>query len=467
MDWDTTGNLIIEGDNLEVLKLLQKSYAGKVKLIYIDPPYNTGKDFIYPDDFQDSIKNYLEITGQVDSRGNTLTSNTEASGRFHTNWLNMMYPRLKIARNLLMPSGIIFMTIDDVELGNLKTLCNEIFGEENFIAHIAWEKRYTRSNNTDGFTSVIDHVLMFGKSEEAQPQLMDRDAEADARYENPDNDPRGAWKPIPFSNPLSPEERPNLAYTIVNPVTGERIKPKRKAWRSSEEVFNRYVEEKRVWWGKDGSSSVPNIKRFLSEVRQGMTPINLWSHEFAGHTDQANGEIKALFGDKVFDTPKPLLLVQRMLELLTTASESHVVLDFFAGSGTTGHAVFRQNLKDSGNRRFILIQMPEAIASELPASKAGFTNITQITKERIRRAGKQIHDEVPMFGGDLGFRVFKLASSNIRAWEPNRDDLARTLEESIEHLKTDRTGVDILFELLLKLGLDLTMRSRNGPLSER
>ena len=456
VDWDTTRNLIIEGDNLEVLKLLQKSYSGKVKLIYIDPPYNTGSDFVYPDDFRDNIKNYLELTGQTDGEGRKISSNTEASGRFHTDWLNMMYARLKVARNLLMPSGVMFITIDDVELSNLRKICDEVFGEENFIAQIEWEKRYTRSNNTDGFTSVIDHVLMYGKSEDAKPQLMDRDEAADARYENPDDDPRGPWKPIPFSNPLSPEERPNLAYTIVNPLTGERITPTRKAWRSSQEVFNRHVKENRVWWGKDGTSSVPNIKRFLSEVRQGMTPINLWSHEFAGHTDQANAEIKDIFGDKVFDTPKPLLLIQRMLELSTDASTSQLVLDFFAGSGTTGHAVIAQNIKDGGNRRFILVQMPEVILPSLPARKAGFNDVADITKERIRRAGKQLKERNQLFAGDVGFRVFKLASSNIRAWEPNRDDLPSTLEESVEHLKTDRTEQDILFELLLKLGIDLT-----------
>ena len=457
VDWDTTRNIMIEGDNLEVLKLLQKSYAGKVKLIYIDPPYNTGQDFIYPDNFQDNIKNYLELTGQVDSNGNRHSSNTEASGRFHTDWLNMMYPRLKLARNLLMPNGVIFITIDDVELSNLRKACDEVFGEENFIAQIEWQKRYTRSNNTDGFTSVIDHILMFGKSDEAKPQLIDREEKADARYENPDGDPRGPWKAIPFSNPLSPEERPNLAYTIVHPTTGERITPTRKAWRSSEEVFVRYVRENRVWWGKDGSSRVPSIKRFLSEVRQGMTPINLWSHEFAGHTDQANAEIKAVFGDKVYDTPKPLLLIQRMLELSTSPHDSQIVLDFFAGSGTTGHAVFSQNLKDSGNSRFILVQMPQSISPELPARKAGFTNITDITKERVRRAAKHIREENQIFAGDLGFRVFKLASSNILAWEPDRENLPETLEASVEHLKTDRSEGDILFELLLKLGLDLSV----------
>lgn len=465
VDWDTTQNLIIEGDNLEVLKLLQKSYSGKVKLIYIDPPYNTGNDFVYPDDYRDNIKNYLDITGQTDGQGQKLSSNTEASGRFHTDWLNMMYPRLKLARNLLRSDGVLFVTIDDVELSNLRRLIDEIFGEENFIAQIEWQKRYTRSNNTDGFTSVVDHILMFGKSDEAKPQLLDRDDAADARYENPDNDPRGPWKPIPFSNPLSPEERPNLAYTIVNPSTGERITPKRKAWRSSEEVFNRHLKENRVWWGKDGSSSVPNIKRFLSEVRQGMTPINLWTHEYAGHTDQANAEIKAIFGDKVFDTPKPVQLIQRMLELSTDPNDSQIVLDFFAGSGTTGHAVLKQNIKDSGNRRFVLIQLPEPISPELPASKAGFSDIASITRERLRRVGKSIREENPLFAGDLGFRAFTLTSSNIRAWEPNRDDLPSTLQDSVDHLKTNRTEDDILFELLVKLGLDLNLAIEHKTIS--
>jgi adenine-specific DNA-methyltransferase len=461
VNFDETENLIIEGDNLEVLKLLQKSYQGKVKMIYIDPPYNTGNDFIYPDNYSESLQTYLEYTGQVDNEGRKFSNNTETDGRFHSKWLNMMYPRLYLARNLLREDGAIFITIDDVELSNLKKLCDEIFGEENFIAQIEWQKRYTRSNNTDGFTSVIDHVLMFGKSDNAMPQLMDRGEDADARYENPDDDPRGPWKAIPFTNPLSPEERPNLAYSITNPITGERGTPKRKAWRSSEEVFNRHVRENRVWWGKNGSSKVPSIKRFLSEVRQGMTPINLWSHEFAGHTDQANAEIKNLFDDKVFDTPKPLLLIQRMLELSTSSVGSDLVLDFFAGSGTTAHAVLNQNLKDGGNRRFILVQMPEFISPELPASKAGFSDIAEITIERIRRAGKQIIDQNKIFAGDLGFRVLKLATSNFNVWSAatestTPDSLAQQLALHIDHIQKGRTSEDLLYEILLKSGFPPT-----------
>ncbi len=472
VDWDKTQNLMIEGDNLEVLKLLQKSYAGKIKVIFIDPPYNTGGDFVYEDDFQDNIRNYLELTGQVGEGGKKITSNTETSGRFHTDWLNMMYPRLKLARNLLTDDGTIFITIDDNEVDNLRKLCSEIFGEENFVAQIEWQKRYTRSNNTDDFTSVIDHLVVYRKSDRFKPQLMERDEEANARYQNPDNDPRGAWKAIPFLNPLSPEERPNLAYTIKHP-SGRVIKPKKKAWRSEEAVWNRLVEEKRVWWGTEGDSEIPNIKRFLTEVRQGMTPINFWDYQFAGHTDIANQELKELFEDKVFDTPKPTKLIQRVLQLAAAPDESITILDFFAGSGTTGHAVYDLNLNDGGHRRFVLVQLPE------PTDKPGYPTIADITKERLRRAAKKTRAAWesqqakaaaaepdllnPNSGGqnteapDLGFRVFKLASSNIQAWSPDRDRLAETLEASVEHLKTDRTESDILFELLLKLGLDLTV----------
>ncbi len=344
VDWETTQNLVIEGDNLEVLKLLQKSYAGKVKLIYIDPPYNTGKDFVYPDDFRDSIRNYQGITGQVGEGGRKLSSNTEASGRFHTDWLNMMYPRLRLARNLLREDGVIFVSIDDNEVQNLRALLNEIFGEENFVAQVEWQKRYTRSNNTDDFTSVIDHICIYQKSDSFKVNLLARDEAANARFTNPDNDPRGSWKATPFLNQVAPERRPNLCYPIRNPNTGKISNPDKKAWRYERTVFERLLAEDRLYWGKDGTRDVPDIKTFLSEVRAGMTPINFWSHQYAGHTDQANREIKDRFGDKVFDTPKPVLLVQRMLEHGTEGED--LVVDFFAGSGTTGDAVMVQNASD-------------------------------------------------------------------------------------------------------------------------
>jgi adenine-specific DNA-methyltransferase len=460
-DWDNTQNLMIEGDNLEVLKLLQKSYAGKVKVIYIDPPYNTGNDFVYPDDFQDSIKNYLELTGQIDGAAK-VSSNTEASGRFHTDWLNMIYPRLRVARSLLREDGVIFITIDDGELPRLRLILDDVFGEENFVAQVEWQKRYTRSNNTDDFTSVIDHVCIYQKSDAFAVKLLKRDDVANARFTNPDNDPRGPWKATPFLNQVAPERRPNLCYPIRNPKTGTVVTPERKAWRYERRVFETLLAEDRLYWGKDGTRDVPDIKTFLSEVRQGMTPINLWTHEYASHTDQANREIKELFGEKVFDTPKPTLLIQRMLEHADDGDG--IVMDFFAGTGTTAHAVMKQNAADAGSRRYILVQIPESLHPENTGQKAAADfcdtigrprNIAELTKERLRRAAKTIRDETPMFGGDLGFRAFRLDSSNIRAWEPERENLDQALLESVEHLKRDRSEVDVLYELLLKLGLDL------------
>ena len=471
VNFATTENLIIEGDNLEVLKLLQKSYLGKVKMIYIDPPYNTGNDFIYPDNYSESLQTYLEYTGQVDAEGKRFSTNTEADGRYHSKWLNMMYPRLYLARNLLRDDGAIFITIDDKEVDNLRKCCYEIFGEENFVAQIEWQKRYTRSNNTDDFTSVIDHVLVFARSDKFYPQLFEREDEANARYQNPDNDERGPWKAIPFLNPLSPEERPNLAYEITLP-SGRTIQPKRKAWRSEESVWKRLVEEKRVWWGKDGESEIPNIKRFLSEVRQGMTPINLWSYEFAGHTDSANLEIKELFGDKVFDTPKPTRLVQRMMQLAASSTEECLVLDFFAGSGTTAHAVLDLNKQDGGHRRFILVQLPE------PTNRKDYSTIAEITKERVRRVINKLNKEdegkldwKSEGKEDRGFRAFKLAESNFKPWNASLPHEAKALEGQLElhvdHIRKGRSQDDILYEILLKSGFPLTTPVETVVLAEK
>ena len=420
VEWGTTQNVMIEGDNLEVLKLLQKSYSGRVKLIYIDPPYNTGNDFVYPDDFQDSVRNYLELTGQLED-GRRITSNTDASGRFHTGWLSMMYPRLALARRLLRDDGVLFVTIDDSEAPRLRQLLDEIFGEENFVTQVEWQKRYTRSNNTDDFTSVVDHICVYQRSAAFAVNLLKRDDAANARFTNPDNDPRGPWKATPFLNQVAPERRPNLCYPIRNPKTGTVSHPDKKAWRYERSMFEKLLGDNRLYWGKDGTRNVPDIKTFLSEVRQGMTPINLWTHEYASHTDQANREIKEFFGEKVFDTPKPIRLVQRMLEHGT--DDGGLVLDFFAGSGTTGHAVLAQNAVDTGRRRYILVQLPEPLDPEDRTQKAAADfcdgigrprNIAELTKERLRRAAKKLKDDNPMFTADLGFRVFKLDSSCIR-----------------------------------------------------
>lgn len=473
VDWDTTQNLMIEGDNLEVLKLLQKSYAGKVKLIYIDPPYNTGKDFVYPDDFQDNIRNYLELTGQVDGEGRKISSNTEASGRFHTDWLNMMYPRLKLARNLLRNDGVLFVSIDDGELGNLQAMLSEIFGEENFQANISWQKRYTRSNNTVDFTTVVEHLLAYSKTEEFIVNLLERTREADARYSNPDDDPRGPWKGASFLNPATPAQRPNLCYPIRNPNTGAVTNPTTNAWRRSHDEFQKLLSEGRLYWGSDGTQAVPVIKMFLSEARN-ITPINFWEHGYAGNTDDGTRELRELLGEKVFDNPKPIRLIERIIEHGCDADS--IVLDFFAGSGTTGNAVVRRNLADRGTRRYILVQLPEPLdpANKDQKSAADYCdklgkprNIAELTKERLRRLAKQIQEDQALFTADVGFRVFRLDSSNIRAWQPDRADLHQTLLASVEHLKGDRTTNDVLYELLLKLGLDLCVRIEQKTIAEK
>jgi adenine-specific DNA-methyltransferase len=448
VDWETTQNLMIEGDNLEVLKLLQKSYAGKVKLIYIDPPYNTGKDFVYPDNFQDNIRNYLELTGQLDSNGYKISSNTESSGRFHTDWLNMMYPRLKLAKSLLSDSGAIFISIDDGEAATLKLLCGEIFGEENFVACIAWQKAYSPANDKKGIDAVHDFLLVYRKSDAFQVNLLPRTDKANALYTNPDNDPRGPWK---AENSTRGEHRDYAFFPITTPSGREVFPAQGRSWVFTKEDLPKLIAEGLLWFGKDGSSK-PSIKSFLSEVKQGLTPTTWWGHEDAGHNDEAKKELKHLLPEGLpFQTPKPTRLIQRAALLATSTGSKDIILDFFAGSGTAGQAIYDLNKKDMGDRRYILIQLPEQTGD------TRYSTIAEITKERLRRAAKRIREESPMFAGDLGFRVFKLASSNIRTWEPNRDDLPKTLEESIDHLKTDRTEQDILFELLLKLGLDLTV----------
>jgi adenine-specific DNA-methyltransferase len=461
VEWDTTRNLMIEGDNLEVLKLLQKSYADKVRLIYIDPPYNTGNDFIYPDDFQDNIKNYLQLTGQADSDGNKITSNTDASGRFHTDWLNMMYPRLKLARNLLRQDGCIFISIDDNEIDNLRKLCDEIFGPENFIATVIWQKVFSPKNTAAYFSEDHDYIVVYAKQKDGwEPQLLPRSEEAVARYSNPDNDPRGPWMSgaIQARNYYSKGQ-----YEVTSPAGKKYSNPKGTYWRYSFERFQELDRENRIWWGeaKDG---VPRLKRFISEVKGGVVPQTLWKYEDVGHTQEAKEELLKYVEfentENILNSVKPTRLLRNVLRIGTSSDSEDIVLDFFAGSGPTGHAAFVQNSEDGGKRRFILVQLPEP----LPKPEKGAATIADLAKSRIKnvaksllegKAGKLKLDDNGKL--DLGFRVFKLASSNIRAWEPNRDDLPATLEESIDHLKSDRTEQDILFELLLKLGLDLTV----------
>lgn len=446
VDWDTTQNLMIEGDNLEVLKLLQKSYAGKVKLIYIDPPYNTGNDFVYPDNFQDNIKNYLELTGQVEG-GQKISSNTEVSGRFHTDWLNMIYPRLRLARSLLHADGVIFVSIGDREVHHLRDVLDEVFGAENFVATVIWEKADSPRNTARQFSEDHDFLLVYSARPEWAPSRLPRTDEANSIYSNPDKDTRGDWIPgDPFANkPYSKGQ-----YTITGPTGRQFAPPPGRYWRVSEEKLRELDADGRVWWGPTKDAR-PSIKRFLSEVAD-LTPRTLWKKEDVGSNRTSKNELRTLFPDsESFDTPKPTKLIDRMLRLATDSDGGDLVLDFFAGSGTTGHAVYNLNVEDGGNRRFILVQLPEPLEN-----KAGqLATISDITRERLRRAGKSLSKAYPLFKGDLGFRAFRLGASNIRAWNPNPADLEQTLFSYQDHLADGRTEADVLYELLLKRGLDL------------
>lgn len=444
VDWDSTQNLMIEGDNLEVLKLLQKSYAGKVKLIYIDPPYNTGSDFVYPDDFQDNIKNYLELTGQVEG-GRKISSNTEASGRFHTDWLNMMYPRLRLARNLLRDDGVICISIDDTEVANLRKVCDDVFGEENHLATIVWQKRYVSNVTAQWLSDMHDFILVYARARAAvKVNSWARTDEQLEAYKNPDNDARGKWRAQDLS-----ASKPYAAgqFTIEGPTGLTFDPPPNRFWRCNRETFDAWRADGRIWWGVNGDAR-PMLKAFLSESKGGITPHTWWEHEFAGHNKEATLEVKQLFdGDAPFDTPKPVRLMRRLIEVFCSSDE--LVLDFFGGSGAFGHGVWEFNAHSDARLRFILVQLPE------PTAREDYATIADITRERLRRAGQQIRESSPLFAGDLGFRAFRLDSSNIRAWDPDRADLDQALLESMEHLRTGRTEEDVLYELLLKLGLDL------------
>ncbi|MEI8372181.1 MAG: site-specific DNA-methyltransferase [Planctomycetota bacterium] len=459
VNFDSTENLIVEGDNLEVLKLLQKSYLGTVKMIYIDPPYNTGNDFIYPDNYTESLQTYLEYTGQVDAEGRKFGTNTDADGRFHSKWLNMMYPRLYLARNLLREDGVLFITIDDTEVASLRHIANDIFGEENFVANVVWQKKYAVSSDTKGIPPLHDHILVFQKSSAFTPRLLPRTEKQDAIYKSLDNDPRGLWRP---DNLTRNEFRERDCYPITSPKTGKVFyPPKGSSWRHPREEVERMIADNRIWFGIDGNSR-PAPKRFLSEVRQGIVGSAWWPFSEVGHNDESKKELQKLFDEESpFDTPKPVRLVRRMLELTSTPDSLDIILDFFAGSGTTAHAVLDQNKQDGGNRKFILVQLPE------PTGGKDYPTIADITKERVRRAIKGLNDEdkekLNLSGSeklDRGFRVFKLDQSNFTTWDAgikhDPDILERQLELHVDHIRDERTPDDLLYELLLKSGFPLT-----------
>jgi len=467
VDWESTKNLFIEGDNLEVLKLLRKSYAGKVKMIYIDPPYNTGKDFIYPDDFRDGIRNYLELTGQVDGEGRKLETNSEASGRYHTDWLNMMYPRLKVARELLREDGVIFISIDDGEIKQLRCLCDELFGEENFVVPIIWQKRVTPENRR-AFSFEHDYIVCYARSAEIfthTRRLLPLTEEARSRYRNPDNDPRGDWLSVPAIAQAGHGTKSQF-YELTAPDGRVLNPPSGCCWRYTEERMKDAIADNRIWFGFDGGNA-PRIKNFLSESKQGLTPSTIWPAKIVGANEDAKKEVKKIFDENVlFDNPKPTGLIEQMQSIASEEHNSDIILDFFAGSGTTGHSVMKKNFADGGNRKYILVQLPEKIEIDNKEQNEaaryceiiGKSNtIAELTKERIRRAAQKIRSENPETTADLGFRVFKLDSSNIKAWHPDASDLEATIDAHIEHLVPGRTAEDILYEVLLKLGLELSV----------
>ncbi|MBX3668508.1 MAG: site-specific DNA-methyltransferase [Rhodocyclaceae bacterium] len=468
VDWDTTQNLMIEGDNLEVLKLLQKSYAGKVKLIYIDPPYNTGKDFVYPDNFQDNIKNYLELTGQVEG-GQKISSNTEASGRFHTDWLNMMYPRLKLARNLLKDNGFIFVSIDDGEAENLRRLCDDVFGEENFVAQLVWKSRVSEDTRAKtGVSTDHEYIVCYSRGDQVALRGSEKDVE---KFSNSDNDPRGPWRSADLTGLATKESRPNLHYDLIDPKTGINYGCPPKGWRYEKATMSQKITEGRILFPSNGDGR-PRHKLFLNEMRSLYKNMSSVITEFS--TADGTRDVNNLLGPGVFSFPKPTGLVASIIEQATEPED--IVLDFFAGSGTSGHATLLRNSADSSSRRFMLVQLPEPLDPATADQKvaADFCDkigkprtIAELTKERLRRAAAKLKADNPMFTGDAGFRVFKLDHSNIRAWNPNPADLEASLFAHQDHLVDGRSESDVLYELLLKLGLDLCVPIERRSIADR
>lgn len=453
-DWDNTENLYIEGDNLEVLKLLQNSYFNKVKMIYIDPPYNTGNDFIYIDDFAQNIDEYEEAKGSFDEEGNRLFKNTDTNGRFHSDWCSMIYPRLVLARNLLADDGVIFISIDDNEQENLKKICDEVFGEKNFIAQIIWERAYAPVNLKKHFSENHDYIICYAKDiDKAICNGLPRASEANDRYSNPDNDPRGIWKSDNLS--VGPIVQSKI-YEIITPGGRKVLPPEGYCWRLSKEKFKEFVKDNRIWFGKDGNN-VPSIKRFLTEVKQSITPMTIWKYSEVGHSQDAKQNLKKLFdGKSFFDYPKSVELIKRCIQLYS--NESSIIIDFFSGSATTAHAVMQLNAEDGGKRKFIMVQLPEETDEKSEAFKAGYKNICEIGKERIRRAGEKIKEEAGLNGQDLdiGFRVLKLDSSNMKDIYYSADEYDQGMLENMQsNTKEDRTNLDLLFGCLVDWGLEL------------
>jgi adenine-specific DNA-methyltransferase len=460
VNFDTSENLIIEGDNLEVLKLLQKSYHGRVKMIYIDPPYNTGNEFIYPDNYREGLDDYLRYSGQVSEEGLKQTTNTETRGRFHSKWLSMMYPRLFLARNLLRDDGVIFVSIDDNEVHNLRMLMNEVFGEENFIAALVWEKAYTANQTAKHFSTTHDYVIVFARRADVFTLgKIQRTEEQISKFKNSDNDPRGVWK---AENLSAGKYYSAGQFAIIGPTGETFLPPPGRYWRCNEQQYKAWLTDNRITFGKDGTGR-PMLKKFLSEMDDGLTPTTWWDHEYFGTNKEASIELKELFeGAAVFETPKPTKLLRQMIGVIP--DQDGVILDFFAGSGCIGEAVMEQNRDDGGNRKFILVQLPEK------TENSQYPTIAHITRERVRRVIAKLNEadvgKLDLDGKakqDRGFRAFKLSSSNFKIWDADQaatepEQLAKQLHLYTDNLAESRTQQDVLYELILKSGLPLTAK---------
>ena len=451
-------NLYIEGDNLEVLKLLQETYLGKVKMIYIDPPYNTGNDFVYEDDFAQSATEYLAGSGQYDEAGNRMVTNTESNGRFHTDWLNMIYPRLKLAKDLLSDDGVIFISIDDHEQENLKKCCDEIFGAQNFVAQLVWERAFAPKNDAKFISNSHDYVLMFAKDLNGFViGRLPRTEEANARYSNPDNDPRGVWQ---SDNLTVKTYSPSGDYPITTPSGRVVEPPAGRCWRLSKNAFLERLQDNRIYFGADGNG-VPRIKRFLSELKfDGMAPTSLLFYKDVGHSQEGSQEVTALMKAGVFDGPKPVRLLLRLLTLANLKEDS-IVLDFFSGSGTTAHALMKYNVEQNKRCKFIAVQVPQKTDQGGTAAQAGYPNICEIGKERIRRAGKKIREEAGEAAAlqDFGFRCLRLDSSNMEDvyYEPEKLG-QQDLFSQVDNVKQGRTAEDLLFQVMLDMGIPLSSK---------
>ena len=453
VDFDNTENIYIEGDNLEALKILQESYLNKIKCIYIDPPYNTGNDFIYNDNFKKSEDEELLESGQIDEYGNKMVSNSSSNGKFHSDWLSMMYPRLKLARNLLTDDGVIFISIDDNELKDLLSICDEIFGNNNFVANIIWQMRYSVSNDVQWFSSNTENIIVYAKNKSIwSPNQEKRTDEMNASYKNYDNDPRGPWSSVAAQAKSGGE---SLKYGIETPSGEVVYPPEGRYWAYSKETYKKLLEDNRIYFSSPNSR--PRVKKFLSEVKQGKTPQTLWTFDMVGHTQTAKRELDSLMECSTFDTPKPVKLIKKILEL-SLKDDNDIILDFFSGSATTADALIQYNAENNSNCKYIMVQVPEKCDEKSNSYKNGYETICDIGEERIRRASKKIKEETSA-NIDYGFRVYKVDSSNMKDiyYKPSEISQAN-LFDYITNVKEDRNAEDLLTQVMLDLGLTLDLK---------